>query len=208
MSTASRNAILGKLSSTKVSVPAAPFPHEDMKVNNHHLSDEDPTIEFVENFRAAGGVFVYCEGFYELIESLVKFMKREQWSNVYCWNHQLLEALGEFDYHEVTTSQRLDKVEVALTTCEGLVSSNGSILYSSNPSSNLGLVQNANTLITVAFHDQLYSSRADLLKRIRKKYLHTPAILDFVTGPTTTGHIEGQIAHGPKEMYLFLMENE
>lgn len=208
MSTASRNSILGKLSSTKVNVPNAPFPQEDLKMNNRHQSDEDPTIDFVENFRKAGGVFVYCEGFYELIESLVKFMRNENWGNVYCWNHQLLNALAEFDFHDVSTSKRLDKVEVALTTCEGLVSSNGSILYSSNPSSNLGLVQNANTLITVAFHDQLYTSRKEVLSQIEKKYLHTPAILDFVTGPTTTGHVEGQIAHGPREMYLFLMENE
>lgn len=208
MSTASRNSILSKLSSTKVNVPPAPYAQEDFKRSNRRVSGEDPTIEFVEKFTSAGGVFVYTEGFYELVETLVKLFHNKDWTNIYCWNNQLISALGEFDFHDVTSSKRLDKVEVALTTCEGLVCQNGSVLYSSNSSSNLGLVQNAHTLITVAFQDQLFEDRLSLLRHVEKKYLHTPAILDFVTGPTTSTHVEGQIAHGAREMYLFLMENE
>jgi len=66
--------------------------------------------------------------------------------------------------------------------------------------------------ICVAFTNQLYSDVEDGIAFIQNKYKDAmPSFITFATGPSRTADIEKTLilgAHGPKEVYVFLIEAE
>jgi L-lactate dehydrogenase complex protein LldG len=64
--------------------------------------------------------------------------------------------------------------------------------------------------ICIAFVDQLVYDIKDALQGVREKYgPNYPSLLALATGPSRTADIEKTLVvgvHGPKEVYLFLVE--
>jgi L-lactate dehydrogenase complex protein LldG len=66
--------------------------------------------------------------------------------------------------------------------------------------------------IVVAYSSQLVPDLKDAFKEIKKKYEpEFPSVISLITGPSRTADIEKTLvmgAHGPKELYVFLIEDK
>ena len=64
--------------------------------------------------------------------------------------------------------------------------------------------------ICIAYVDQLVYDIKEALQLIREKYQgNIPSMITFATGPSRTADIEKTLVvgvHGPKEVYLFLVD--
>ena len=69
----------------------------------------------------------------------------------------------------------------------------------------------SNHYVVVAYTSQLVNSIKDGLKLIRDKYQSKiPSVISTISGPSRTADIEKTLiqgAHGPKEMFVFLIDD-
>ena len=104
----------------------------------------------------------------------------------------------------------LSVCDVSITGCEYLVARTGSIVMSSAQASGRTTSVYAPIHICIAYTNQLVYDIKDALKAAKEKYgAHLPSMLTFATGPSRTADIEKALVvgvHGPKEVYLFLVE--
>jgi len=65
--------------------------------------------------------------------------------------------------------------------------------------------------LVVGYTSQLVPDLKQALQKIKKKYQDNyPSVISVVTGPSRTADIEKTLvmgAHGPKELYIFLIED-
>jgi L-lactate dehydrogenase complex protein LldG len=90
------------------------------------------------------------------------------------------------------------------------VARTGSILLSSAQQQGRTASVYAPIHICIAFVDQLVDDIKDALTAAREKHgTQFPSLLTLATGPSRTADIEKTLVvgvHGPKEVYLFLVE--
>jgi L-lactate dehydrogenase complex protein LldG len=105
---------------------------------------------------------------------------------------------------------RLQEARTALILCEALVARTGSIVVSSRQTSGRRLPVIAEVLIVVAYPNQVCGELKDALNMVKTKYDGTlPSQITFITGPSRTADIEKTLVkgvHGPKEVYLFFVD--
>ena len=100
--------------------------------------------------------------------------------------------------------------DVSITGCENLVARTGSIVMSSAQTNGRTASVYAPIHICIAFTSQLVYDIKDALQAAKDKYGdNLPSLITFATGPSRTADIEKTLVvgvHGPKEVYLFLVE--
>lgn len=100
---------------------------------------------------------------------------------------------------------------IGITFCECLVARTGSIMVSSRQKSGRRLPVYSNIHVTVAFTSQLVYNLKDAFKLLKEKYqTNFPSQVTAITGPSQTADIEKTLvqgAHGPKEIFLFLIDD-
>jgi L-lactate dehydrogenase complex protein LldG len=131
---------------------------------------------------------------------------------VYCREEKLRQTLraNRFDnFAEVD----LADCDAAITGCELLIARTGSIVLSTgaaNPSGGRTVSVYAPVHICIAYTDQLVYDIKDGLVILKSRYQdHFPSLVTFATGPSRTADIEKILVvgvHGPKEVYLFLID--
>ena len=119
----------------------------------------------------------------------------------------MLEESGiDYEFNEA----RLREIGVSITSCEALIARTGSVLITSATESGRRLSVYAPVHIVIAYTNQLFPEIKDALQHVRNKYNGTmPSLLSITTGPSRTSDIEKTLvlgAHGPKEMFVFLLE--
>ncbi len=101
--------------------------------------------------------------------------------------------------------------DIGLTLCECLIARTGSVMITSKQASGRRLPIYANEHIVVAYTSQLVPDIKDGLKLIREKYNNQlPSMISTISGPSRTADIEKTLvqgAHGPKEIYVFLIDD-
>jgi len=100
---------------------------------------------------------------------------------------------------------------VGITYCEALVARNGSVLVSNGTAAGRRLSIYPHIHIVIAYTSQLVLDLKDGFKVLKEKYPENmPSMVSNITGPSRTADIEKTLvlgAHGPKELYVFLLEN-
>lgn len=170
----------------------------------------DPVIEFAEQFTAAAGQFVFCEDEMQFIENLLILAEKKSWRKIYCWEKPLQDILNQFEYPFYETDKDFEQAEVGLTLCEALVARNGNILVSNSSAAGRRLSIYPHAHIVLAYTSQLTIDIKDAFISMKAKYgEQIPSMFSFITGPSRTADIEKTLvmgAHGPKELYVFLLE--
>ena len=104
----------------------------------------------------------------------------------------------------------LSNCDVSITGCEYLVARTGSIVMSAAQSSGRSASVYAPIHICIAYTGQIVYDIKDALQGAKEKYGNDlPSLITFATGPSRTADIEKTLVvgvHGPKEVYLFLVE--
>jgi L-lactate dehydrogenase complex protein LldG len=186
-----------------------PFPQSEGSASVFQPSQQDLEIEFAEQFAKLQGKFIFCVDHKELSGQLKALMAQQGWKSIFCKEEAIKETLRTNAFDAFTSSD-LAGCEAALTTCESLIARTGSIVLSSANASGRTVSVYAPVHICVAYTDQLLYDIRDGLIALKDKYhQQLPSLITFATGPSRTADIEKTLVvgvHGPKQVYLFLID--
>jgi L-lactate dehydrogenase complex protein LldG len=206
----SKENILKKIRKALSSSTPLPFPKSEGGETVFQLSQQEPEIEFAEQFSKLQGRFVYCINRQEFAFQLGSLVKKMDWKKIFCLEEELLMgAEGQIGDRLVKTD--IATCDVAITGCEYLVARTGSVVMSAaQPGGRITSVY-APIHICIAYTNQLVYEVKDALQGVKEKYgSNLPSLITFATGPSRTADIEKTLVvgvHGPKEAYVFLVES-
>ncbi len=172
--------------------------------------EEAPEIQFAERFMEAGGNFIYCEDEIQLVENLLAILEKEKAKRLYAWEDSLKGLLDRYEFPYFDDDRDFSHAEIGLTTCEALIARHGSILVSNGQSSGRRLSIYPPVHIVIADSGQVCMDIKDGLAFLQSRYQQIPSMISLITGPSRTADIEKTLvlgAHGPKALYLLLLEN-
>ncbi len=186
-----------------------PYPNlEELPI--YPATEELPEVMFAEQFTAAAGQFVFCEDEIQFIDNLLTLAEERNWHKIYCWEPALQAMLERYEYPYYETDKNFEQSEVGFTLCEALIARNGSILISNADMAGRRLSIYPPIHIVLAYTSQLVVDLKDGFNIIKQKYgVQLPSMLSVVTGPSRTADIEKTLvlgAHGPKEIFVFLLD--
>lgn len=168
-------------------------------------------IEFVKQFTAVKGKFVFCENDIDMIENLLALAEKESLRKMYVWEPKLQNLLKEYEFPYYSTDTDFEKADAGITLCEALIARNGSILISNANSAGRRLSIYPHIHIVIAYTSQLLGDIKDGLDYIKATYQsQLPSMISLITGPSRTADIEKTLvlgAHGPKDLYVFLLDD-
>ncbi|TSJ43619.1 hypothetical protein FO440_05360 [Mucilaginibacter corticis] len=207
--TTSKEKLLKKIRQALLEKRDNPYP------NLENLPLYPPVIEhldltFAEEFMTVQGQFAFCEDEVQFIETLLELAEQRDWHKIYCWEPALQEILARYEYPYFETDKDFEQAEVGFTLCEALIARNGSIMLSNAGAAGRRLSIYPGVHIVLAYTSQLVADLKDGFALIKKKYgANIPSMITNITGPSRTADIEKTLvlgAHGPKELFVFLLE--
>ena len=184
------------------------------KVPNEERSKYMPDIKlpvderFTINFKANGGKFLYCENIEDVYNSLENIISENNWDgkNVFL----LDDILGKlFEGFDLKATKKTSESTYFFTTCEYLISDDGSLLISSNQIAEKKLKELPDNFVIYATTSQLVESIGEGLKGIKNKNKSK-----IPTNITTIKHFKTNqdkdfLTYGSsaKNLYLLLLED-
>ena len=205
----SKENILKKIRKALSHSTPLPFPQSEGNQSVFQPLQQEPEVEFAEQFTKLQGKFIYCINQQEFAFQLSSLVKKQNWEKIFCVEDKLVAAVAE------QLADRLMKTDLAgcdisITGCESLVARTGSIVMSSAQTYGRSASVYAPIHICIAFTNQLVYDLKDALQAAKDKYGNNlPSLITFATGPSRTADIEKTLVvgvHGPKEVYVFLIE--
>jgi L-lactate dehydrogenase complex protein LldG len=205
----SKENILKKIRKALTHSTPLPFPNSEGNNSVYHSPQQEPEVEFAEQFTKLQGRFVFCINQQELAFQLNSLIKKQDWNKVYCLENKLLGPVADQLSDRLVTTD-LTNCDVSITGCECLVARTGSIVMSAALPGGRTTSVYAPIHICIAYTSQLVYDVKDALQLVKDKYgAKIPSLITFATGPSRTADIEKTLVvgvHGPKEVYLFLVE--
>ena len=206
----SKENILKKIRKALNNSTPLPFPNSEGSQSVFQPLQQEPAVEFAEQFTKLQGKFIYCINQQEFAFQLSSLVKKQNWEKIFCVEEKLIAAVaGQLSDRVVKTD--LVNCDVSITGCESLVARTGTIVMSSAQTNGRTTSVYAPIHICIAFTNQLLYDLKDALQAAKDKYgANLPSLITFATGPSRTADIEKTLVvgvHGPKEVYLFLVES-
>ncbi len=207
--TTSKEKMLKKIRKALLEKRDNPYPNlEDTPLYEEYNDHLD--ILFAEQLTTVSGNFVFCENDIQLIENLLHLAEEKGWRKIYCWEPRLQKLLSTYEFPFYSTDTDFLNADVGITACEALIARNGSIMVSNGTEAGRRLSIYPHVHIVIAHTSQLVLDLKDAFKILRNKYgENLPSMISNITGPSRTADIEKTLvlgAHGPKELYVFLLE--
>jgi L-lactate dehydrogenase complex protein LldG len=207
MITPSKENILKKIRKALSHSTPLPFPQSEGNQPVFPPLQQEPEVEFAEQFTKLQGKFIYCINQQELAFQLSSLVKKQGWEKVFCLEDKLIAAAAS-QLSDRIIKTGLDDCDVSITGCESLVARTGTIVMSAAQSSGRNASVYAPIHICIAYTSQLVHDLKDALQAAKNKYRENlPSLLTFATGPSRTADIEKTLVvgvHGPKEVYVFV----
>lgn len=208
--TTSKEKMLKKIRKAILEKRDNPYPNlEDTPLYEEYNDHLD--VLFAGQLSAVSGNFVFCEDEIQLIENLLDLAEKNNWRRIYAWETGLQSLLSKYEFPFYSTDTEFLNADVGITFCEALVARNGSVLVSNGTAAGRRLSIYPHIHIVIAYTSQLVLDLKDGFKLLKEKYPENmPSMVSNITGPSRTADIEKTLvlgAHGPKELYVFLLEN-
>ena len=201
--------ILKRIRQALINPTPVPFPLSEGNSPVYTPEKQEKEIEFAENFGIVQGRFVFCADMEEMLVQLKQLISPNKWAQVFCRESGLLPFLQE-PLKGLLMADDLPEADVSITGCELLVARTGSILMSSAQDSGRTVSVYAPVHICIAYSSQLVYDIRDGLENLLEKYKNQlPSFITLATGPSRTADIEKTLVvgvHGPKEVYVFLVD--
>jgi L-lactate dehydrogenase complex protein LldG len=205
----SKENILKKIRKALTHSTPLPFPQSEGNQSVFQPLQQEMEVEFAEQFTRLQGKFVYCINRQELAFQLNSLIQKQDWQKVYCLEDPLCEIAGP-QVADRFMKKDLAGCDVSITGCEALVARTGTIVLSAAQPGGRTTSVYAPVHICIAYTNQLVYDLKDALQLVKDKYGNNlPSLIAFATGPSRTADIEKTLVvgvHGPKEVYLFLVE--
>jgi L-lactate dehydrogenase complex protein LldG len=208
----SREKVLKAIRNASISKTENPFADIDFTSPVYQEITESLDLTFAQEFTRIAGKFVFCENNAEFIETLKAILKEESLGNLFCTEPALCKLLHEGAIAFSSEETELLNARVGLGSCEYLMARLGSIMVSSKQASGRRMVVYPEFHFVHAYTSQLVPDLQDALVGIRERYGNAmPSVVSVISGPSRTADIEKTLvmgAHGPKEVYVFLVDRE
>jgi L-lactate dehydrogenase complex protein LldG len=209
MATTSKENILKKIRQALATPTPMPFTNSDGTDSLYVQHTQPLELQFAENFTALLGNFSYCADVAELAAQLQLLQQKKQWQKLYCNDAAIQQLLATNNYIP-NWHQNLTTCSASITDCELLIARTGSIVLSSAQPSGRTTSVYAPVHVCIAYTSQLVYDIKEGLQLLKDKYNNIPSLITFATGPSRTADIEKTLVvgvHGPKEVYLFLVQD-
>lgn len=202
--TTAKENILKKIRKALSNPVPLPFPQSEGTTDIYQPPTEELEIIFAEVFTRLQGKFVYCENEKDLHKQLQQLISAKEWTKIFCSNNNWKNIYSN------TIS--LATCDASITGCEMLVARTGSMVLSAAEQNGRTASVYAPVHICIAYTNQLVFDVKDALQLLKEKYAgNIPSFISFASGPSRTADIEKTLVtgvHGPKEVYLFLVEHQ
>jgi len=204
----SKENILKKIRQALSHPVPVPFPKSEGNNSVFQPQTDDLEVQFAEEFTKLLGKFAFCVNENDLTKQLHQLITEKKWDNIYCNEEKLFPIISHSELYKVD-KPTLANCDASITTCELLIARTGTIVLSSAQTGRTVSVY-APVHICIAYSDQLVYDIKEALQIIKEKYEgNIPSSISFATGPSRTADIEKTLVvgvHGPKEVYLFLVD--
>lgn len=187
---------------------------EDISIQDEergmHMPEKKLPIDerFTINFKENGGKFLYCEDIKEVNESLSHILEENDWQkeNVLLLDDRLNDLFKNFN---LNTTKQVNESTYFLSTCEYLISDDGSLLMCSNQIAEQKLNELPSNFIIYATTSQFIENRDEGLAGIKSK--NNGKIPTNITAIKHFKAIEDKdfLSYGSssKNLYLLLLED-
>lgn len=163
---------------------------------------------FTINFKANGGKFLYCENMQEIHSNLKDILSENEWEEkqVLLYDDRLKDLFKDFD---LKCTKKVSESTYFLSTCEYLISDDGSLLISSNQIAEKKLKELPTNFVIYATTSQFVENIGEGLRGIKGKNRDK-----IPTNITTIKHFKTAedkdfLTYGSssKNLYLLLLED-
>jgi L-lactate dehydrogenase complex protein LldG len=204
----SKENILKKIRQALSHPVPVPFPKSEGNNSVYQTQAGDLEVLFAEEFTRLLGKFAFCVNEADLSKQLEQLFTEKKWDNIYCNEEKLFHIISHSALYQVD-KPTLASCDASITSCEYLIARTGTIVLSTAQTGRTVSVY-APVHICIAYSDQLVYDIKDALQFLKEKYNgNIPSSISFATGPSRTADIEKTLVvgvHGPKEVYLFLVD--
>nr|WP_262247531.1 lactate utilization protein [Parapedobacter soli] len=187
-----------------------PFPNFE-ETALHAETSEPMDVLFAQRLTAVAGHFIYCEDEISFIEGLLALAEQEKLRRMYAWEPRVKQLLDQYEFPYFQTDKDFTEAEAGITACEALIARSGSVLVSNGSAAGRRLTIYPHIHVVVAYASQLVMDLKDGFSLVKERYGdNMPSLVSVVTGPSRTADIEKTLvlgAHGPKDLYVFLLED-
>ena len=188
-----------------------PFPEAEKQQDVKVFKSEDellPDERFALAFTKAGGNFVFCNDYAELVTSIGELAKKREWKEVLCANKPLFSLLVNNKLAFIREfNPAHEEADACITDCEAAVARTGTFVFSSRQNHGRVAPVFFPVHIVVVTPNQILNDIENALNMVQRKYNgQLPSMLNFNTGPSRTADIEKTLVtgvHGPKEVFCF-----
>lgn len=206
----SREKVLKRIRNASIDKTLNPYSEVDMTSQVFNISNETVDVAFAEEFVRIGGKFIYCPSEQDFLDSFKTFVKENNIAPVFCFENQMCDKLEVAGISYSSERNDIYKAEAGLTSCEFLIARLGSIMISSAMNSGRRINVFPEKHIVYAYTDQIVPDLQQAFTGMAERYgTAIPSLISVISGPSRTADIEKTLvmgAHGPKELYLFLIE--
>lgn len=187
-------------------------PHPDYEDSQLYKDEEESLdVTFARELTNVAGHFVYCDGEIQVIENLIALVEELGVSKIFAWEQEIKSLLNTYGFPYISSENGFEQAEVGITGCEALIARNGSIMISNASLSGRRLNIYPPIHIVFAKASQLVMDIKHGFTLLKEKYGESlPSMISMITGPSRTADIEKMLvlgAHGPKDLYVFLIED-
>ena len=187
---------------------------DEENIPNHERGKYMPEVKlpaderFTINFKGNGGKFLYCETMEEVKDSFNSILDENKWHDdkVFLIDKRLSELFKDF---HLNSTKKISESTYFLSTCEYLISDDGSLLISSNQIAEKKLKELPDHFIIYATTSQFVENIGEGLKGIKSKSKSS-----IPTNITTIKHFKTAedkdfLTYGSsaKDLYLLLLED-
>ncbi len=211
--TTAKEKILKRVRQALIFKSKAMYTNIDLETNVYtQPQTQEPLLEtFASNFTQAQGQFVYCDNKFDFLDKLLTLIERKKLKHIYCWEDDIQRQLNDIGVNFSEEKTSITKALVGITSCESLVARTGSVLLSSAKNGRaISIFPQIH--IVVANTSQVVMELKDAMQSIKNKYGRSlPSMLSFTTGPSRTAEVDNTTvigAHGPKELFVFLIDDQ
>src|SRR5882757_4689590 len=125
----SKENILKKIRKALSNSTPLPFPKSEGTESVYQPLQQEPEVEFAEQFTKLQGRFVFCINEQELAFQVNSLIKKQDWNKVYCVEDKLIASFAD-QLADRLVKTDLANCDVSITGCEYLVARTGSIVMS------------------------------------------------------------------------------
>jgi len=201
--TSIRNALLTKREN--------PFDRINFDETIYHEMDDEKEVVFASKLLDNSGKFVYCENEESATTILQSLMTEKGWKSIFTPDDKLIKLLKQAGINVASEERQFPAVKAGVTRCEFLIARFGSVMVSSALSAGRRMFIFPESHIVIAYASQVVPELKEALTAMKKKYPgNFPSQVTVITGPSRTADIEKTLvmgAHGPKELYVFMIDD-